>query len=306
MKYHVPVLLEETTNLFITNKTGTYFDGTLGFGGHSTRFLSELSETSKLIATDKDIDAYRFCEERFANDNRVSIYNTSFTDIRNISLIDNIDGYDGIFADLGVSSYQFDNKDSGFTYREEAVLDLRMNKNKGVPAHEFINSAEAEEIANVIYNFGEERRSRQIAKSIVFAREIELIKTTTQLKNAIEKAVPAKNLNKTLSRVFQALRINVNNELDDLTEFLKKSIELLKVGGRIVILSYHSLEDRIVKDFIKYETLSCICPNEIPVCMCDKEPRLKALTRKPIIPSDEEIKANPRARSAKLRAAEKI
>ncbi len=306
MKYHVPVLLEETTKLLITNRTGTYFDGTLGFGGHTSRFLTELSETSKLIATDKDIDAYSYCEEKFANDNRVFIYNTSFTDIKNISLVDNIDGYDGIFADLGVSSFQFDNKNSGFTYRDEAVLDLRMNKSKGRPVYEFINSAEVDEIANVIYNFGEERRSRQIARSIVFERQIKPIKTTTQLKQAIEKSVPAKNLNKTLSRVFQALRISVNNELDELSTFLNKSVDLLKVGGRIVFLSYHSLEDRIIKDFIKYETLSCICPKEIPVCICDKQPRLKALTRKPIIPSDMEIAANPRARSAKLRAAEKI
>ena len=306
MKYHVPVLLEETTNLFITNRTGTYFDGTLGFGGHTSNFLSKLDQNAKLFATDKDVAAYNYCEEKYANDKRVTIYNTGFTDIRNISLVDKIDGFDGIFADLGVSSFQFDNKDSGFTYRDEAVLDLRMNKSVGVPAYEFINSAETDDIANVIYKFGEERKSRRIAWSIVNERQSQQIKTTTQLKAAIQKAVPVKNLNKTLSRVFQALRIYVNNELDELSEFLSKSIELLKVGGRIIILSYHSLEDRIVKDFFKYETLSCICDKEIPVCICEKEPRLKILTRKPIISGTEELNRNPRARSAKLRAAEKI
>lgn len=306
MKYHVPVLLDETTNLFITNRTGTYFDGTLGFGGHTSNFLSKLDQNAKIIATDKDIVAYNFCEEKFATDKRVTIYNTGFTDIRNISLVDKIDGFDGIFADLGVSSFQFDNKDSGFTYRDEAVLDLRMNKSVGEPAHEFINSAETDDIANVIYKFGEERKSRQIARSIVNQRQIQLIKTTTQLKAAIQKAVPAKNLNKTLSRVFQALRIYVNNELEELSVFLSKSIELLNVGGRIVILSYHSLEDRIVKEFFKYETLSCICDTELPVCVCEKEPRLKILTRKPIVSGTEELSRNPRARSAKLRAAEKI
>ncbi|MCW8849077.1 MAG: 16S rRNA (cytosine(1402)-N(4))-methyltransferase RsmH, partial [Melioribacteraceae bacterium] len=170
----------------------------------------------------------------------------------------------------------------------------------------FINSAESDEIADVIYKFGEERKSRQIAKSIVNDRQIKPIKTTTQLKAAIQKVVPVKNLNKTLSRVFQALRIYVNNELDELSEFLSKSIELLNVGGRIIILSYHSLEDRIVKDFFKYEALSCVCDNEIPICVCNKEPRLKILTRKPIISNSEELARNPRARSAKLRAAEKI
>lgn len=306
MAFHVPVLLGESTELLITNQSGTYFDATLGFGGHTSNFLSQLDNKSKLIATDKDVDAYSFCEEKFANDDRVAIYNTAFTDIRTISLVDDIDGYDGIFADLGVSSFQFDNKDSGFTYREEATLDLRMNKTVGEPAYKFINDAETDEIADVIYNYGEERKSRHIARSIVFARKIEPIITTTQLKAAIEKAVPVKNLNKTLSRVFQALRILVNNELEELKDFLKKSVELLNKGGRIVILSYHSLEDRIVKEFFKYEALDCVCPIEIPVCICEKESSVKILTRKPIVASEAEIKSNPRARSVKLRAAEKI
>jgi 16S rRNA (cytosine1402-N4)-methyltransferase len=306
MKYHVPVLLGESTELLIKNNTGIYFDATLGFGGHTTNFLSQLNPNSKLIATDKDANACSFCENKFSGDNRITIYNTSFTDIRTISLVEKIDGYDGIFADLGVSSFQFDNIDSGFTYREEAILDLRMDKTSGSPAYEFINSAEQEEIANVIYNFGEERNSRQIAKSIVSERKINFIKTTTHLKTIIQKCVPFKNLNKTLSRVFQALRIYVNNELEELKIFLNKAVDLLNAGGRIVILSYHSLEDRIVKDLFKYEALSCVCPHEVPICICDKESRLKILTRKPITASDEEISVNPRARSVKLRAAEKI
>ena len=201
MSYHVPVLLGESVNMLITKGTGNYFDGTLGFGGHTSSFLSKLDSKSKLIATDKDVEAYSYCENKFSNDSRVVLYNTSFTDIRTISLVEKIDGYDGIFADLGVSSYQFDNINSGFTYREEAVLDLRMNKSIGEPAYNFINSAESDELANVIYNYGEERKSRQIARNIVKEREKETIKTTTQLKVAIEKSVPAKNLNKTLSRL---------------------------------------------------------------------------------------------------------
>ncbi len=306
MTYHVPVMLNETTELLLKNLSGTYFDGTLGFGGHSSNFLKQLDSNSKIIATDKDVAAINYCENLFLGENRVTIYNSSFTEIKNISLMEGIIGYDGIFADLGVSSFQFDNVESGFTYREEADLDLRMNKSIGEPAYKFINSAEADEIADVIYKYGEERNSRKIARQILVERKKKFIKTTTQLKEIIQKIVPVKNLNKTLSRVFQALRIYVNNELDELKLFLEKSVELLNEGGRIEILSYHSLEDRIVKDFFKYESLSCICPPEVPVCVCEKKSRLQIVTRKPIIASDIEIKNNPRSRSAKLRAAQKI
>lgn len=305
MIYHVPVLLKESTEFLITNKSGIYFDATIGFGGHTSTFLSNLNKDARLIATDKDVDAYTYCENKFADDNRVTIYNSGFTELRTISLLDNIGGFDGIFADLGVSSYQFDNIESGFTYREEAILDLRMNKSVGEPAYEFINKAEADEIANVIYQYGEERKSRVIARNIVAERKNNLIKTTHQLKSVIQKSVPFKHLNKTLSRVFQAFRIYVNNELEELKVFLNQAVNLLKKGGRIVILSYHSLEDRIVKEIFNYEALSCVCPSEVPICVCEKESRIKVLTRKPVIADDEEIKNNPRARSAKLRAAEK-
>ncbi len=305
MNHHVPVMVNQSLDCLLTNLSGTYFDGTLGFGGHTSAFLSELNPNSKIIATDKDKTAYSYCKEKFAKDSRVSIYNTSFTEIKNISLLENISGFDGIFADLGVSSYQFDNKDSGFTYREEAVLDLRMNKSVGKPAYVFLNSADEKELADVIYNYGEERRSRVIAKKIFKERQNRSIKTTTQLKNLIESVVPKQNLNKTLSRVFQALRIYVNNELEELKEFLEKAVKLLNKGGRIVVLSYHSLEDIIVKEFFKYQAVSCVCPPEIPVCVCDKESTLKIITRKPLVANKDEIELNPRSRSAKLRAAEK-
>jgi len=304
--HHVPVMLDEVLDFLIVNSEGNYFDGTLGFGGHSSKILQKLDSNAKLIATDKDEDAFKYCKEKFSSDNRVTIYNTSFTKIRTIYLLENIEGFDGIFADLGVSSYQFDNKESGFTYREETVLDLRMDKTVGKPAYEFLNTAKQEEIANVLFQFGEEKKSRRIARKIAQERDTASIKTTTQLKELVEAVIPRQHLNKTLSRIFQALRIYVNNELDELKEFLSQSVELLNSGGRIAILSYHSLEDRIVKEFFKYEALTCICPPEIPVCVCDKESRLKILTKKPLLPSEEEIKINPRARSAKLRVAEKI
>jgi 16S rRNA (cytosine1402-N4)-methyltransferase len=306
MDHHVPVLLEESTQMLITKKTGTYFDGTLGFGGHSSNFLSIIDEKSKIIATEKDREACKYCEKRFSDDERITIYNTSFTDIRSISLIDNIEKYDGIFADLGVSSYQLDNIESGFSYKNDTILDMRMNKEKGKPVYEFLNHATKDEIADVIYNFGEEKNSRRIAKEIIEKRKDNELKTSYDLVSVIKTTVPVKHLNKTLSRVFQALRIFVNNELDELKDFLMKSIELLKVGGRIVILSYHSLEDRIVKEFFKYEALECICPPELPVCQCEKIGRLKILNKKPITPGESELKSNPRSRSVKLRAAERI
>jgi 16S rRNA (cytosine1402-N4)-methyltransferase len=299
-------MLDEVLDFLIVNSEGNYFDGTLGFGGHSSKILQKLDSNAKLIATDKDEDAFKYCKEKFGSDNRVTIYNTSFTKIRTIYLLENIEGFDEIFADLGVSSYQFDNKESGFTYREETVLDLRMDKTVGKPAYEFLNTAKQEEIANVLFQFGEEKKSRRIARKIAQERDTASIKTTTQLKELVEAVIPRQHLNKTLSRIFQALRIYVNNELDELKEFLSQSVELLNSGGRIAILSYHSLEDRIVKEFFKHEALTCICPPEIPVCVCDKESRLKILTKKPLLPSEDEIKINPRARSAKLRVAEKI
>ncbi len=304
--HHIPVLLDESISYLITDPVGNYLDGTAGFGGHSSQFLNKLKQDSVLIGIDKDDEAYNYCKKIFEHDSRVKLYRTGFKDIDVISKIEFIDSYTGIFADLGVSSFQLDNKDSGFSYRYEAKLDLRMNKSQGVPASEIVNNFSEEELADIIYNFGEERKSRLIARNIVKERVNEKIKSTTDLKRIIEQSVPQKHLNKTLSRVFQALRIFVNNELDELKEFLEKSVELIKEKGRIVILTYHSLEDRIVKEFFNYESLDCICPPEIPVCVCEKERRLKVLTRKAISPSKEEVENNPRARSAKLRAAERV
>ncbi|NLT52448.1 MAG: 16S rRNA (cytosine(1402)-N(4))-methyltransferase RsmH [Ignavibacteria bacterium] len=306
MEHHIPVLLNESLEYLITNKSGVYFDGTIGFGGHSSQILSKLSKKAILVGTDKDSDAFNFCKAKFDADNRMKLYHTKFTDIDKISKIEFIEGFDGIFADLGVSSFQLDNKESGFTYREDAKLDLRMNKASGISADEVINTFSKEEIADIIYQFGEEKKSRQIAEKIVDYRKNAAIKTTGQLKEIVEKVIPAHIVAKSLSRVFQALRIYVNNELDELEEFLGKATDLLNNGGRLVILTYHSLEDRKVKEFFKNEALTCICPPSFPICQCSKTASLKILTKKPVIPSEEEIKLNKRARSAKLRAAERI
>ncbi len=311
--HHIPVLINESLEYLITNKSGIYFDGTLGFGGHSTGILKSLNDDAVLIATDVDSDAFNYSKKNFANDKRVKLYNYNFSEIDIIAKIESLNiqsqqgkFFDGIFADLGVSSFQLDNAESGFTYRNEAKLDLRMDKSKVVSAADIINSYSEEDIANIIYKYGEEKNSRKIAKRICLLRAQKKIETTTELGNIIIDLTPRKYQTKTLSRVFQALRIYVNDELNVLKLFLEKSVSLLKPGGRIVILSYHSLEDRIVKEQFKYETLDCICPKEYPVCKCDKEKRLKILTRKPVTPSPGEIENNIRARSAKLRAAERV
>ena len=306
MNQHVPVLLKESVDLLVTNKSGFYFDGTVGFGGHSNEILERLNNKGRLVATDKDSDAFKFCKEYFEQDKRFSVYNTSFINIDTISKIEFIEKFDGIFVDLGVSSYQLDNVDSGFTFREDAPLDLRMNKSEGITAAKVLNKFSQEDIADILYKYGEEKKSRSIAKKIVEVRQHQKFETTLQLKEIIEELVPPNFLNKSLSRVFQALRIYVNNELDELKTFLEKSIPLLKENGRIIALTYHSLEDRIVKEKFKYESLSCVCPPGTPVCICGKVQTLKLINTKALKPKENEVKINRRARSAKLRAAEKV
>lgn len=306
MNQHVPVLLKESVDLLVGNSQGIYFDGTIGFGGHSTEILSRLHKKGKLVATDKDFEAFDFCKEKFKHDKRITIYNTGFSDIDTISKIEFIEKFDGIFVDLGVSSYQLDNIESGFTFREDAPLDLRMNKNTGSPAYDVLNNFSQELISQIIWNYGEEKLSRKIARLISEEREKQKFETTLQLRKIIEKIVPERFQSKTLSRVFQALRIYVNNELEELKIFLDKAVNLLNINGNIVVLTYHSLEDRIVKEKFKYESLECICPPGTPVCICGKKKRLRIVNTKPILPSENEIKENKRSRSAKLRAAVRI
>lgn len=304
-EHHKPVMLKETMDYLINNKAGIYFDGTLGFGGHTKEILSHLNENGKVIATDVDSEALNFCREKFS-DERIKLYNFNFSKVDIISKLESIKSYDGIMADLGVSSYQLDNVDSGFTFRQDASLDLRMDKNLTLTAADIINSYPENELANIFYQFGEEKKSRIIASRISEQRIVKKFVTTFDLVKIIESLVPENFRVKTLSRIFQALRICVNNELENLKLFLTNSISLLKSGARIVIISYHSLEDRIVKDIFKYESIDCICPKDYPICKCDKVKRLKIITKKPLLPSKEEIAANRRSRSAKLRVAERI
>ena len=304
--HHTPVLLNESLDHLITDKSGIYFEGTLGFGGHSEEILKRLNDDALLIATDVDLNAFNFSKKGFSEEKRMKIYNFNFAQIGTISKIESINLFTGIFADLGVSSFQVDNPSSGFTYQQEAKLDLRMDKSRAVSATDIVNSFSEEDIANIIYEYGEEKNSRKIASKILERRKIIRIESTQQLRKIISEITPERFLIKTLSRVFQALRIYVNDELGVLKTFLTDSVSLLKKGGRIAILTYHSLEDRIVKEHFKYEMLDCICPKDFPVCKCDKESRLKILTKKPIVPSTNEVRQNIRSRSAKLRVAERI
>ncbi|MCX7876634.1 MAG: 16S rRNA (cytosine(1402)-N(4))-methyltransferase RsmH [Melioribacteraceae bacterium] len=303
---HEPVLLKESVELLTTKLDGIYFDGTAGFGGHSSEILKRISYKGRLIATDKDNTAFNFCKNKFANESRFSIYNTSFNNIDTIAKLEFIEKFDGIFADLGVSSFQLDNVEAGFTFREDSSLDLRMNKQDGFTASDFLNNASQEEIANVLFQFGEEKNSRIISKKIIELRNKEKIISSKQIVDLIKTITPERFITKTLSRVFQALRIYINDELNELKKFLTKAVDLLADDGRIGIITFHSLEDRIIKEFFKYESLTCICPAGTPICICNKKQTLKIITKKPIVPSEEEIKSNKRSRSAKLRVAQKI
>lgn len=305
-EFHLPVLLIESCENLITNKSGIYFDATLGFGGHTSNFLKILNNDAVVICTDVDLNAFNYCKKTFAEDIRVKLYNFNFSQIDIISKIESIFKFNGIFADLGVSSFQLDNENEGFTFRKEAKLDLRMDKSKVINAADVLNSFSEEDLTKIFFEFGEEKNSKKISSKIVEKRKNKPFRFSTDLVEIISEITPPNFLTKSLSRVFQALRIYVNDELENLKLFLDKSIELLAPNGRIVVIAYHSLEDRIVKEKFKYETLKCICPKNFPICNCNKEQKLKIITKKPIVPTTYEIKNNFRARSSKLRAAERL
>lgn len=305
-EHHTPVMLKESLDLLIGDRSGKYFDATLGFGGHTAEILKRLNSDGLLIASDVDSDAFEYCQKKFIQEKRLNLYNFNYSFIDVIAKIESIDFFDGILADLGVSSFQLDEPASGFTFRIDAPLDLRMDKTKSITAADIINTFEEDDLANIFYQFGEEKNSRKISRNIISYRGKKKIETTGDLSLIISELVPPPYLKKTLSRVFQALRIYVNDELENLKLFLANSIKILRKGGRIVVITYHSLEDRIVKDFFKEESIDKLSPKQDPLGIMKKEAHLKLINKKPILPSDQEIKSNFRARSAKLRAAERI
>jgi len=304
--YHVPVLSSEVIQYIISDKSGTYVDCTLGGGGHSKLILKNLSSKANLIGIDQDEDAINSAREILSDFKNIQLVQDNFKNLKNILMTLNIKEVHGILLDLGVSSYQIDTGSRGFSYSVDANLDMRMNQGEGLAAAEILNEYSKEDLTKIFFEYGEERKSRVIANLIVKEREKELFISTSQLKKIIEKVVNPKYKIKSFSRIFQALRIEVNKELESLKQVLDDSLHFLKKGGRLVIISYHSLEDRITKKFLKQWENPCTCPVELPVCGCREKPQIKILTRKAIKASPEEISKNSRARSAVLRVGEKI
>ena len=303
--FHIPVLKDRSIDFLQIKKGGIYVDATLGGGGH-TEAMFDHEQDIRVIAFDHDRDAIDFAQKRLAKySDRIIFVNKNFSYLSSALALNRISKIDGILFDLGFSSHQIDQQ-RGFSYTQDDELDMRMNRNNGkLTAYDIVNFYPKEKLEQVLHDYSEDRFWRRISNAILQARKEKKIETTKQLREIIEKVIPKDKGFKTLSRIFQALRIEVNKELDALEKGLKSSVEVLKKGGRIAVISYHSLEDRIVKQFFKYENLECICPAYLPRCVCEKEVRLKIITKKPVIPTEEEIKENSRARSAKLRVAER-
>lgn len=302
---HIPVLLDETIAALKIKPDGIYVDGTAGGAGHSGEIVKRLT-TGRLYALDRDPQAVAVAAERLKA-YPATVVKSNFSEMDKVLALYGVEAADGILLDLGVSSYQLDNPQRGFSYRNDAPLDMRMSS-EGTSAADIVNTLSADELSDIFFRFGEEKFSRRIAASIVRERGKNKIETTLQLADIISASVPAaaKRDGHPARRCFQALRIAVNDELDILEDALDRAFELLAPGGRLCVITFHSLEDRIVKQaFRKYST-GCTCPPELPVCVCGKKPRGRLEPRKPIEPSPEEIERNPRSRSAKLRVIEKI
>ncbi len=304
---HEPVLLEECIKGLNIKKDGIYVDGTLGGAGHSKKILENLSKNGLLIGIDRDIQALDAAKKRLEKYENVKYIHGNHDDIENILDNLNIESVDGILLDLGVSSYQLDEKNRGFSYLGENELDMRMDKSQELTAKSVVNSYTEDELSKIIYEYGEERFSKQIAKNICLYRKDKEITTTKQLVDIIDKSIPgfAKKDGHPAKRTFQAIRIEVNNEIKPLYETTRKCITLLKKGGRLCIITFHSLEDRAVKNaFIDAEG-KCTCPKDLPYCVCGYKSEGKIINKKPIIATEEEQIRNSRSKSAKLRIFEK-
>ena len=303
---HVSVLLYEAVDGLNIRPDGIYIDGTAGGGGHSAEILSRLT-SGRLYSIDQDPDAIATVTERFKDDDRSTILQGNFGDMK--ALLNDVGVYavDGVLLDIGVSSHQLDDGSRGFSYHEDAPLDMRMSQSSETAA-DLVNTLDGGELSRIISLYGEEKYAFSIAKGIVRAREIKPIETTLELAEIVKENVPQKvrRDGHPARKTFQALRIAVNHELDVLESGLQGAFELLSQSGRLSVITFHSLEDRIVKQFMRDKAQGCTCPKDFPVCVCGNKPKVKIITRKPILPSDEELERNPRARSAKLRVCEKL
>lgn len=307
---HISVLLDETIDSLNIKPDGIYVDGTLGGGGHSLEICKRLGPNGRLIGIDQDKDAIAAATERLKDyKDKVTIVHNNYQNIDSVLKDLSISGVDGIVLDLGVSSYQLDNVERGFTYKEDTALDMRMDQDTVLTAKDIVNDYSEADLYRIIRDYGEDGFAKNIAKHIVKARELAPIETTGQLNEIIKNAIPAKvrkNTGHPSKKTFQAIRIELNKELYVLESSLDKMIELLNPEGRLSIITFHSLEDRIVKTIYKKNMNPCTCPPSFPVCTCGKVPTGKVITRKPIVPSDEELEENRRAKSSKLRVFEKV
>ena len=303
---HIPVLLEETISLLLTNLEGIYLDGTVGFGGHAEVILSKLTANGKLIGIDLDPYALEYTHKRLsAHPYSYSLLNGNYREYPILLQNEGVSKLTGILIDLGSSSAQIDTGHRGFSYQSDAVLDMRFNPNADFNAKDFLNCSTEEDIGTIIKEYGEERHYRRIAEKIYKAAKSGKMNNTFELKGVIASSVNPKFVTKSLARVFQAIRIHINDEFASLKSALQSSMDWLVTGGRIAVISFHSLEDRIVKQFFKQSAISCVCPKEFPLCICDTTPTFNVITRKGIKASAEEVKLNSRSRSAILRVAQR-
>lgn len=308
---HVSVLLNECIEGLNIKSGGVYVDCTLGGGGHSSQIVKRLSDKGMLIGIDQDSNAIAAASERLKDYTNVKYVHDNFSNIENI--IESLDlgqeSVDGFLLDLGVSSHQLDEAERGFSYNHDAPLDMRMDIRSPLSAYKVVNEYSMDELNRIIREYGEERWAKRIAQFIVQEREIKPIETTFELVSVIKKAVPKgarADGPHPAKRTFQAIRIEVNNELGILEDTINSMVDILKSGGRICIITFHSLEDRIVKNVFRNLENPCTCPRDFPICVCGKKPKVKVITRKPIAPSKEELEVNHRSRSAKLRIVEKL
>jgi 16S rRNA (cytosine1402-N4)-methyltransferase len=305
---HLPVMTGEVVKLLITNVDGAYLDLTAGGGGHMRALAADLSPEARLYGVDRDPEAVRRTTEALADLSQFRrVLQTPFAEIARAAQGLKEDWFDGILLDLGISSYQLDDPSRGISFRFEGPLDMRLDPGAGPTAADLVNSLEQRKLKEIIRDYGEERQAARIAGAIVRERQRGMILTTSQLGDIVLSVARGPHEKKTLARVFQALRIAVNHELEQLSRVLPAALSLLRPGGRFAVIAYHSLEDRIVKRFFSQQAKGvCTCPPGLPDCVCGATPVIRLVTRKPVGPSDDEIALNPRARSARLRVAEKV
>ncbi|WP_336160312.1 16S rRNA (cytosine(1402)-N(4))-methyltransferase RsmH [Fusobacterium polymorphum] len=305
--YHIPVLYYETLDNLVINPDGIYIDCTLGGGSHSEGILERLSDKGLLISIDQDTNAIEYSKKRLEKfGSKWKVFKGNFENIDTIAYMAGVDKVDGILMDIGVSSKQLDDPDRGFSYRYDVKLDMRMNTEQKISAYDVVNTYSEEQLSKIIFEYGEERHARKIAKLIVEERKSSSIEKTSNLITLIKRAYPERASKHPAKKTFQAIRIEVNRELEVLENAMSKAVELLKVGGRLAIITFHSLEDRIVKNKFKDLATACKCPKDIPICMCGGVKKFEIITKKPIIPIDDELKNNNRAHSSKLRILERI